>query len=219
MELINFSKSRAWRIQPYKQKKEQRRPPKYTLSTEFILSPNSEHLTQRTLEINNKGGRDPTKEETASIKLLTTPNNIRDSIKIEVITHPKIEKVEKVELEKVMETVRKCKGVVFNGQNIGKINCEPIHLEYESDFKPEQPRFRNVQINYQPKVSKLLDFLRKQDVIEDVDPKDNYDCVMNVVVTDKKNGSIRMKIDTTPLNHRMKRTVVLWTHSIQRIIP
>ena len=153
----------------------------------------------------NKGGRDPTKEETASIKLLT-PSNIRDSLKIDIITHPEIEKVDKVELEKVMETVGKFKGVVFNDQKIGKIDCEPIHLEYESDFKPEQPRFRNVPINYQPEVSKLLDFLRKQDVIEDVDPKDNYDCVMNVVVTDKKNGSIRMNIDNTPLNHGMKRT-------------
>ena len=105
-----------------------------------------------------------------------------------------------------METVRKFKGVVFNDQKIGKIDCEPIRLEYEPDFKPEQPRFRNVPINYQPEVSKLLYFLRKQDVIEDVDPKDNYDCVMNVVVTDKKNGSIRMNIDNTPLNHGMKRT-------------
>ena len=44
----------------------------------------------------NKGGRDPTKEESASIKLLT-PSNIRDSLKIDIITHPKIEEVDKVE--------------------------------------------------------------------------------------------------------------------------
>ena len=67
-----------------------------------------------------------------------------------------------------------------------------------------QPLFE--PIHYQPGVSKLLDFLRSQEVITDVDPRNHYECVMNVVITDKKEGAIRMNIDNTPRNPGMKRT-------------
>ena len=54
-------------------------------------------------------------------------------------------------------------------------------------------------------MSKLLDFLRKEGVITDVNPWGNYDCVMSIVITDKKTGHIRMNIDNTPRNPGMKR--------------
>ena len=57
-------------------------------------------------------------------------------------------------------------------------------------------------------VSKLLEFLREQGVITDVDPRETYECIMNVVITDKKQGAIRMNIDNTPRNHGMKRTKI-----------
>ena len=102
--------------------------------------------------------------------------------------------------------MNKFKGIVFDDERVGKMTTPPIHLEYDANFKPEQPCFQNVPIHYQPAVSKLLEFLREQGVITDVDPRETYECIMNVVITDKKQGAIRMNIDNTPRNPGMKRT-------------
>ena len=82
----------------------------------------------------------------------------------------------------------------------------PAHLEYDITLKPKQPSFRNVLIHYQSELSKLLYFLRNEGVITDVDPRGNYDCVMNFVITDKKSGHIRINNDNTSRNPGMKRT-------------
>ena len=87
-----------------------------------------------------------------------------------------------------------------------KNSKEPIHLEYDPTFKPTQPPFHNVPLPYQPQLSDHLIFLREQGVITDVDPRNTYECVMNVVITDKKNGNIRMNIDNTPQNPGLTRT-------------
>ena len=49
-------------------------------------------------------------------------------------------------------------------------------------------------------------FILKEKVITDVDPRDPYECIMNEVITNKKQGSIRMNIHNTPRNPGMKRT-------------
>ena len=87
------------------------------------------------------------------------------------------------------------KGSVFDDTKIGCMKIPPIHLDYDDDFKPKQPSFRNIPFFYQEQVSNLLKFLKEEKVITDVDPRESYDCVMNVVVTDKSNGQIRMNID------------------------
>ena len=46
----------------------------------------------------------------------------------------------------------------------------------------------------------------KEGVITDVDPNESYECVLNVVITDKKGGNICMNIDNTPMNPGLKRT-------------
>ena len=44
-------------------------------------------------------------------------------------------------------------------------------------------------------------------MIEDVDPKEPIDAVLNIVITDKKaEGEIRMNVDATPLNVGAKMT-------------
>jgi hypothetical protein len=70
----------------------------------------------------------------------------------------------------------------------------------------KQPTFRNIPVHYQDRLSELLQFLREQGVITDVDPRKSYGCVMNVVITDKSQGQIRMNIDNTPRNPGLKRT-------------
>ena len=105
-----------------------------------------------------------------------------------------------------MNLVQQYQGLVFNDHKIGKLDTPPIHLDYDTQFTPIQPKFRNIPIHYQKPVSELLTFLRKEGVITDVNPRKSYNCVMNAVITDKKNGSIRLNIDNTPLNPGMRRT-------------
>lgn len=164
----------------------------------------------------NKKGRPPTEEEAKDIKHTrkidsrsndTIPQKIRNNLGITVNARPKDnDPTPETELNKVMETVQEYKGTVFDDHKVGNLKTKPIHLEYDGNYIPDQPRFRNVPIHYQPEVSKLLKFLREEEVITDVDPRDSYECIMNVVITDKKQGNIRMNIDNTPRNPGMKRT-------------
>ena len=110
------------------------------------------------------------------------------------------------ECQKVEELIDRYSGLVFSDEKIGQTKVEPIHLDNDPNFTPEQPAFHNVPIHYQPQLSKLLEFLRKEGVITDVDPSHTHECVLNTVITDKKNGDIQMNIDATPWNKGMKRT-------------
>ena len=149
----------------------------------------------------NKEGKEP-----ADTSIKRIPEMIRENLEVEVETHPPITTADPEEQQKVQSLVEKFRDLVFDDDKVGCIKIEPIHLEYAKDFKPKQQPFRNIPFHYQEDVSKLLDFLREQGVITDVDPRDSYDCVMNVVITDKKNGQIRMNIDNTPQNPGMQRT-------------
>ena len=156
----------------------------------------------------NAKGRDPETLDTEKINKMCSTEKIRNKIKVKVETTRKTSaEMSKEGRKELEEIVDKYKGLVFDEKKIGKMKCEPIHLDYEKNFKPKQPNFHNIPIQYQKKVSELLDFLRQQNVITDVDPKESFDCVMNTVITDKKNGTeIRMNIDNTPQNPGMKRT-------------
>ena len=139
-------------------------------------------------------------------KVNRIPQAIRENLQVDVITRPPDATPNLSETAKLKDLLDSYKGLVFDDAKVGCMKVPPIHLEYDPDFQPRQPAFRNVPVHYQEEVSKLLAFLRKEGVITDVDPRGNYDCVMNIVVTDKKNGQIRMNIDNTPRNPGMKRT-------------
>lgn len=153
----------------------------------------------------NKEGREPEANEAKEINRIA--QKLRDSLHINVETAGKIaEDIPKSERKKVDQLIERFKGLVFSDDKIGKIKTKPIHLEYDPNFTPIQPAFHNVPIHYQPQVSAHLQFLREQGAITDVDPKKAYECVMNTVITDKKDDNIRMNLDTTPWNPGMKRT-------------
>ena len=137
------------------------------------------------------------------------PTRIRKHLNKTVITHPQDQiEIPEEEVKKVDDLVNKYLGSVFDENKVGKIKTKPIHLEYEKDFKPEQPPFRNIPIHYQERTSELLKFLRQQKVITDADPRKSYDCIMNVVITDKKGGQIRMNLDAVPMNKGLTRSKV-----------
>ena len=123
------------------------------------------------------------------------PSKIRKHLHKTVTTHPTEEiKIPKAEVE------QPCTRILRPGLQRKQGWETQICTEYEQKFKPVQPRFRNIPIHYQERVSALLNFLREQKVITDVDPRKSYECIMNVVITDKKEGQIRMNIDAVPMN-------------------
>ena len=158
----------------------------------------------------NKDGRPPTRSEKEHFKVMrnySIPGKIRQSLDVEVVTNrPTSTNITENCIEQTMQLVELYKGSVFPEGKVGKVDCTPVSLPIDQNFKPNQPPFRNVPIHYQEKVSNLLQFLRENDVITDVDPKEINNCIMNVVITDKSNGEIRMNIDNTPLNPGMQRT-------------
>ena len=163
----------------------------------------------------NSDGKDPSNEDssTSCLKAISKehnhniPDKLRKDLNVKIETAPQTPaEISDAGRKEINQLIDKYKGLVFKENGIGKMKCDPIHLDYDPVHKPSLPPFHNVPLHYQKEVSDHLEFLRCQGVITDVDPKKSYDCVMNVVITDKKNGSIRMNIDNTPRNPGMKRT-------------
>ena len=157
----------------------------------------------------NRDGREPTQEEQTKTVNTThcIPEKVRQGLEVQVVTNrPGNPAISKEWYNKTLDMVQSYKGSVFQEKKVGMLECQPVSLPTDPQYKPTQPRFRNVPLHYQKKVSNLLSFLRENDVIEDVDPKEINDCILNVVITDKSDGDIRMNIDNTPLNPGMKRT-------------
>ena len=152
----------------------------------------------------NPEGREPEPKEVHRIA-----QKIRSNLHVKVETVGTVEEsIPTNEKQRVQKLIDRFKGLVFSEKKIGKVQMKPIHLEVEPDYIPPQPQFHNTPIHYQKQLSEHLQFLREQKAITDIDPSEShtYDCVMNTVITDKKDGQIRMNLDTTPWNPGMKRT-------------
>ena len=104
-----------------------------------------------------------------------------------------------------MALVDRFKGTAISDK-IGKVKVKPVKLEYEQGFRPVQPPRFAVPYHYQDRLSKHLQKLREDGVIEDVDPREPIDCILNIALSEKKNKDIRMNIDARPLNKGAKMT-------------
>ena len=135
------------------------------------------------------------------------PDKIRDGLGVQVITGKEAQvEAPASEIAKTMLIVDQYKGSVFNN-HIGLIKTDPIKYNFDPKFKPTQPPYHPVPLHYKDKLSQHLAYLREEGVITDVDPRQPYDCVLNVVITDKATpGEIRMNVDSVPMNGGMQRT-------------
>jgi hypothetical protein len=114
--------------------------------------------------------------------------------------------VEKKDKTRAWSIVNAYRDTVF-GPGVGEIKMEPVRLEHEEGFRPVQPQRRSVPYHYRGRLTAHLDMMKREGVIEDVDPKEPIDAVLNLVITDKKAaGEIRMNVDATPLNKGAKMT-------------
>ena len=117
--------------------------------------------------------------------------------------NPEIPTEVKREAQKIVDEFT---GPVYTDRT-GKAQTTAVTLQYESGFKPTQPPRLPVPYHYQERVAAHLRKLKSEDIIEDVDPSERIDCVLNIVVSEKKTeGEIRMNIDARPLNVGAKHT-------------
>ena len=78
---------------------------------------------------------------------------------------------------------------------------EPVMLEQKPGLQLIQLPRRPVPYHNRPKLSEHLDLMRKEGVIEDMDPWESIDTAFNLVITNKKAPrEIRMNMDATPIN-------------------
>ena len=78
---------------------------------------------------------------------------------------------------------------------------EPVMLEQKPGLQLIQLPRRPVPYHNRPKLSEHLDLMRKEGVIEDMDPWESIDTAFNLVTTNKKAPrEIRMNMDATPIN-------------------
>ena len=113
-----------------------------------------------------------------SIKLVqaSIPQKLRSNLDIKVETKPPeadnpVTPEDRADIEHL---VTKYKGSVFDDDTVGLMKIPPIHLDYDKDFQPKQPAYRIIPFFYQSRVSNLLNFLREQNVISDVDLRNSY---------------------------------------------
>ena len=108
--------------------------------------------------------------------------------------------------EECMATVQEYTGPVFT-ERTGHMKTSAITLQYDTGFQPMQPPRIPVPYHYRDRLAVHLQKLKSEDIIDDVAPSEPIDCVLNVLISEKKAaGDIRMNIDARPLNVGAKHT-------------
>ena len=71
-------------------------------------------------------------------------------------------------------------------EKIGNVQVRPVVLQYEKDFTPVQPARYPVPHHYRERLSDHLRKLKSEGVIEDVNPAEPIDCILNIAISEKK---------------------------------
>ena len=93
---------------------------------------------------------------------------------------------------------------MFSG--IGLLKGEEVKFDIDPAIEPVAEAFRGVPLAYQDRLSDHLQYLRDNDKIEDVDPTNYHGWQSNVVITEKKNGRLRMNVDMRKPKYALKST-------------
>ena len=116
------------------------------------------------------------------------------------------QKVENLDRRDALRIIEQYKGTVLT-ENIGCMKITPVTLQYEKEFKPIQPPQYPIPYHYRERTEEHIKKLKREGVIEDVDPSEPIDCVLNTTISEKKTaGAIRMNIDARPMNVGAKHT-------------
>ena len=91
-------------------------------------------------------------------------------------------------------------------QGIGLLKDEKVQFHIDQTVEPSAAPYRPVPLAYHETLSAHLQDLRDMGKIEDVPYNDHTGWISNVVITEKKNGSIRMNIDMREANKALRHT-------------
>ena len=75
-----------------------------------------------------------------------------------------------------------------------------MQLNYKVEGLIQQSR--RISYTTQPKLKKTLDALKERNIIADIDKPTEW--VSNIIIVEKKNGSLRLCLDPKPLNEAIK---------------
>ena len=89
---------------------------------------------------------------------------------------------------------------VFSG--VGEFQ-KPYHIEVDPNVPPQIQPSRKVPFARYDKLKTTLDDLQARGIIADVDKPTDW--VSNLVIVEKKNGSLRLCLDPKPLNTAIRR--------------
>ena len=112
------------------------------INTERIVDVEEQKEVKRVKEEEGKNEKVGENDAAGSI-----PAKIRKHLKAEVVTRPKKDvEIPEEEVQIVGSLVKQYEGSVCSEDKIGNIKTKPIHFEYESNFEPEELRFRNTPL-------------------------------------------------------------------------
>ena len=150
-------------------------------------------------------GRNPTQEETEEHDVLKVSSNVQigcgampDSKDIPEITQ--------AEVAECWDIVQSPKYVnIFDPQKIGTMkNRKPIILHGNEEKRIISQPYRPIAPQLEEELSDLLQFLRDNKKIVDVDPNvETVESYSNVVLSRKTNGDMRMNLDARPVNEAL----------------
>ncbi|KAI0207756.1 hypothetical protein LSAT2_007579, partial [Lamellibrachia satsuma] len=89
---------------------------------------------------------------------------------------------------------------VFTG--VGELE-HPYHIELKEDVQPVVQATRKLPYTRVESLKKALDKLERDGIVADVEQPTPW--VNNLVITEKRNGSLRLCLDPKPLNRAIKR--------------
>ena len=133
------------------------------------------------------------------------PERLRRSGRTVATEKPQLTPIENQTKKEAEEIVSSFTDSVMT-ERIGDVQVKPVELQYEKDFSPVQPARYPVPHHYRERLSNHLGKLRNEGVIEDVNPAEPIDCILNIAISEKKNSQIRMNIDARPINVGAKHT-------------
>lgn len=137
---------------------------------------------------------------------------IVDDIKSAILGHDACERLKLVSRHNIDELKTNEKGkltkedllseypAVFNGTGMF---AKEYHIETSSEVRPCIQPQRRIPYTRHDKLKQTLDDLKQREIVDDVDRPTDW--VSNLVITEKKNGSMRVCLDPKPLNTAIKR--------------
>ena len=155
----------------------------------------------------NPQGRPPrTNEQSHSVCQISIPAKLRKAGFSVAARKPDLDLPGKQGKQEAARIAQVYTGTVLTART-GLMKTRPVKLQYEEGFKPVQPPRYPVPFHYRERLSAHLEKLRTENIIEDVDPAEPVDCILNVTISDKKTpNEIRMNIDARPINQGAKHT-------------